>query len=118
VKRSILLACALVLALPACDTVFASFKPAQTSTLEVGKTTYDQTVSQLGKPTDESTLPDGRRLVTYIYRVQGQAMQVPTTRGGVSAVRTSAAPSGVSTSNFQLTFDQSGVLQSYTWTAP
>ncbi|HUN49150.1 MAG TPA: hypothetical protein VMU85_21630 [Stellaceae bacterium] len=115
-KRPLLLV--LMLALAGCDTVFHSFKPAQPTNLEIGKTTYDQTVSQLGKPTDEATLPDGRRMVTYVYRVQGQSMAVPTTRGGVSAVRTSAAPSGISTSNFQLTYDPSGVLQSYTWTAP
>lgn len=114
-KRAILLAA--MLSLAACDTIFASFKPAATSDLQVGKTTYDQAVSQLGKPTDESTLPDGRRLVTYVYQVQGQSVQAPTARGGVTVARSGSGPSAVGNSAFQLQFDPNGVLQSYTWSS-
>ncbi len=114
-KRAILLAA--MLGLAACDTIFASFKPAATSDLQVGKTTYDQAVSQLGKPTDEMALPDGRKQVTYVYQVQGQSVQAPTSRGGVTVAHAGPGPSAVGNSAFQLVFDPSGVLQSYTWTS-
>lgn len=105
-----------LLSLAACETVVKSFTPAKTSELVIGTTTYDQAVSQLGKPTDESTLPDGRRLVTYVYLVQGQSVQTPTARGGVTVAHATSGPSNASTSAFQMQFDASGVLQSYNWT--
>jgi hypothetical protein len=113
VKRSILLA--IMLGLAACDQVPISFSPAKTSNLEVGKTTYDQAVAQLGKPTDESKLPDGRRLATYTYLVQGQSVQTSSARGGVTVARATSGPSNANTSTFQMQFDPNGVLQSYTW---
>lgn len=112
-KRSILLA--IMLGLAACDQVPISFSPAKTSNLEIGKTTYDQAVSQLGKPTDENKLPDGRRLLTYVYLVQGQSVQTPTSRGGVTVAHATSGPSNAGTSTFQMQFDPNGVLQSYTW---
>jgi hypothetical protein len=114
-KRAILFA--IILGLAACDQNLVSFSPAKTSQLEVGKTTYDQAVSQLGPPTDQSQLPDGRRLVNYVYQVQGQSVQAPTARGGVTVAHTTSGPSNVGTSAFQMQFDPSGVLQSYTWTS-
>ena len=113
-KRSILLA--VMLGLAACGQAQVSFSPSKLSDLQVGKTTYDQAVSELGPPTDESKLPDGRRLMTYVYRVQSQTLQAPTARGSVSAVHTTSSEPSASTSAFQLQFDSSGVLQSYTST--
>ena len=113
VKRSILFA--IMLGLAACDQVPISFSPAKTSNLEVGQTTYDQAVAQLGKPTDESKLPDGRRLATYTYLVQGQSVQTSSARGGVTVAHATTGPSNANTSTFQMQFDPNGVLQSYTW---
>src|SRR5579862_1843918 len=100
-----------MLGLAACDQVPISFSPAKTSNLEIGKTTYDQAVSQLGKPTDENKLPDGRRLLTYVYLVQGQSVQTPTSRGGVTVAHATSGPSNAGTSTFQMQFDPGGVLQ-------
>jgi len=77
------------------------------SQLAVGKTTYNQVVTDWGPPASSSTLPDGRRVAVYPY--------VWLVTGAVTGIA-GAGPVGSTetrTGQVALTFDQAGVLQSY-----
>ena len=102
----------LILALASCgQTTQNSFSPAKLSDLQVGRTSYEQVVAQLGPPSNETRLPDGRRIANYEFVEETQTLQAPTARGGTPSVRTTPR-----SSTYQLQFDPSGVLQNYTAT--
>ena len=108
--RAILVA--LLLALAACgQQTQNNFSPTKLSDLQIGKTSYEQVVAQLGPPSNETRLPDGRRIANYTYVEETENLQAPSARGGVPSVR--ATPRS---SVYQLQFDSGGVLQTYTAT--
>ncbi|HTZ81388.1 MAG TPA: hypothetical protein VMC10_25995 [Stellaceae bacterium] len=110
--RSILLA--LMLALAACGQAQqSSFSPTKLANLQIGKTTYDQAVAELGQPSSQSQLPDGRRLANYEYLEETQTLGTSSARGGVISAHSVPTSGGARTDVYQLQFGSNGVLQSY-----
>lgn len=83
----------------------------QLSSFERGRTTYSQVIGQLGAPTANTLMNDGRRVIVYTF-VQAQARPesfIPIVGifvGGADSQATSAS----------LIFDREGVLESYSST--
>lgn len=77
------------------------------SQLAVGRTTYSDVTTSWGQPARTSTLPDGRRVAVYPYIwLQTGAVTFISGAGPVSSSETR-------TGEVTLTFDATGVLQSY-----
>ena len=77
------------------------------SDLAVGRTTSAELAIAWGPPLRESTLPDGRRVLTYRYIENGPTASPTRGFGPISS------PTDTVTGQVMLTFDPQGVLLSY-----
>lgn len=94
--------------LSACISMGAKVDPKRLAEFEKGKTSYNQIITSLGKPTQTSILDDGNKKIEYIhYDAQATpASFIPFVGmfiGGVDTTTTSIA----------LTFDKNDILKSY-----
>jgi hypothetical protein len=76
---------------------------------EKGKTTYQEVVTRLGPPTSNTLLGDGRRMIFYNY-MQAQARP----ENFIPLIGPFVGGADARASLVSLTFDQNGVLQTYT----
>ena len=79
------------------------------TSFQKGKTTINEVIARLGQPTSNILLDSGQRVIAYTY-VQAQAR--PESFIPIIGPLVGGADSHFS--NVSLTFDQGGVLQSYT----
>jgi len=101
-----LLACAL---LSGCVASGVKVDERNLVSFERGKTTYDQVVERLGQPTGNTLLSDGRRVLTYNY-MQAQARP----ENFIPIVGAFVGGADSRFSFVSITFDDHGVLESYT----
>ena len=99
----------LALTLSACATVGRKVTQQQLSEFTEGKTTYQEVINKLGKPTNSTVNSDGTRLITYSY-VQSQMTKesyIPIVGGFLRGSETESTYA-------MLQFDKHGVLTQYT----
>jgi len=82
------------------------------SELAVGRTTSAELTTAWGPPLADSTLPDGRHVLTYRY-IHMQTGPITTIVPGFGPV---GSTTDTSTGRVTLTFDLQGVLMAYTVT--
>ena len=99
------------LALSGCTSTGVQVGESALTSFEKGKTTVNEVVARLGQPTSNILLNTGQRIIGYTY-VQAQAR--PESFIPIIGPLVGGADSHFS--NVSLTFDQNGVLQSYSST--
>ena len=101
----------LALAISGCATTGVQVDESALISFEKGKTTINDVIARLGQPTSNILLNTGQRIIGYTY-VQAQAR--PESFIPIIGPLVGGADSRFS--NVSLTFDQNGVLESYSST--
>ena len=99
----------MALTLSACVATGRKVTQQQLSGFKEGKTTYQEVITQLGKPTSSTVNSDGTRLIIYSY-VQSQVSPVSV----VPVLGRFVEGTETESSYAMLQFDQNGVLTQYT----
>jgi hypothetical protein len=112
VRRHLLFLAAFCALLSGCVSTGVKVDENQLTSFQKGQTTYAQVVARLGSPTSATLLPDGRRMIMYTY-VQAQARP----ESFVPIVGAFVGGADSRSNVVSLTFDQNGVLETYSSTA-
>jgi hypothetical protein len=107
-----LLYLSLAFGVASCMSAGVKVEERQLAGFQKGQTTYAQVVAQLGSPTSNTLLPDGHRMIMYTY-TQAQARP----ESFIPLVGPFVGGADARSNMVMLTFDQSGILLSYSSTA-
>ena len=110
-RRTFFVLLPLALAISGCATTGVQVDEGALTSFEKGKTTINDVIARLGQPTSSILLNTGQRIIGYTY-VQAQARP----ESFIPIIGPLVGGSDSHFSNASLTFDQNGILQSYSST--
>ncbi len=107
-KTSVVIAFCAVALLAGCASAGTQVDQSKVAAFERGKTTYAQVIAQLGMPNANSVAADGSRVIVYTYtqvRTRPQSF--------IPIIGAFVAKADADSNVYSFTFDQRGVLVSY-----